>query len=44
MSVKENRSARAFRSKKEEKRYWVLLITLVVLGILASYGNERWSD
>ncbi|TQR42725.1 iron chelate uptake ABC transporter family permease subunit [Paenibacillus popilliae] len=33
-----NRSARAFRSKKEEKRYWMLLITLVVLGILSSYG------
>lgn len=34
----ENRSARAFRSKKEEKRYWVLLITLIALGILSSYG------
>ncbi|WFA08208.1 iron chelate uptake ABC transporter family permease subunit [Tissierella sp. Yu-01] len=34
----ENRSARAFRSKKEEKRYWILLITLVALGALASYG------
>lgn len=34
----QNRSARAFRSKKEEKRYWVLLITLVILGVLASYG------
>ncbi|PZM67608.1 iron chelate uptake ABC transporter family permease subunit [Paenibacillus dendritiformis] len=34
----ENRSARAFRSKKEEKRYWMLLITLIVLGILSSYG------
>ena len=33
-----NRAARAFRSKKEEKRYWILLITLVVLGVLASYG------
>ncbi|MCG7406120.1 iron chelate uptake ABC transporter family permease subunit [Paenibacillus sp. ACRRX] len=33
-----NRSARAFRSKKEEKRYWMLLITLIVLGILSSYG------
>ena len=33
-----NRSARAFRSKKEEKRYWILLITLIVLGALASYG------
>ena len=33
-----NRSARAFRSKKEEKRYWILLITLIVLGVLASFG------
>jgi iron complex transport system permease protein len=34
----ENRSARAFPSKKEEKRYWILLITLIALGTLASYG------
>ena len=34
----ENRSARAFRSKKEEKRYWILLITLITLGALSSYG------
>lgn len=34
----ENRSARAFRSKKEEKRYWILLITLIALGALSSYG------
>ncbi len=34
----ENRSAGAFRSKKEEKRYWILLITLIALGVLASYG------
>ena len=33
-----NRSAKAFRSKKEEKRYWILLITLIILGIFASYG------
>ncbi len=33
-----NRSARAFRSKKEEKRYWILLVTLIALGALASYG------
>lgn len=33
-----NRSARAFRSKKEERRYWILLITLIALGALASYG------
>lgn len=33
-----NRSARAFRSRKEERRYWILLITLFVLGTLATYG------
>ncbi|BCJ92529.1 iron ABC transporter permease [Anaerocolumna cellulosilytica] len=35
---KKSRSAKAFRSKKEERRYWILLITLVVLGALATYG------
>jgi len=34
----DHRSARAFRSKKEEKRYWILLTTLIVLGVLFSYG------
>lgn len=38
MSELDYRSARAFRSKKEEKRYWILLITLIALGALASYG------
>jgi iron complex transport system permease protein len=33
-----NRSARAFRSKKEEKRYWIILATLMVLGAFASWG------
>ena len=32
------RSARAFRSKKEEKRYWILLAALLALGVLASCG------
>lgn len=32
------RSARAFRSKKEEKRYWILLITLILLGALCTWG------
>ena len=32
------RSARAFSSEKEEKRYWILLIALIVLGAIASYG------
>ena len=34
----EDRSARAFSSKKEEKRYWILLMALIALGGLASYG------
>ncbi len=34
----QHRSARAFRSKKEEKKYWILLITLIALGVFASYG------
>lgn len=33
-----NRSARAFRTKKEERNYWILLITLILLGIAASFG------
>lgn len=33
-----SRSARAFRSRKEEKRYWILLLALVFLGVLSSYG------
>jgi iron complex transport system permease protein len=34
----ENRTARAFRSYKAEKRYWILLIILIGLGLLATYG------
>lgn len=34
----ETRSAKAFRSKKEARRYWILLIALIALGILFSYG------
>ena len=33
-----DRSAKAFRSKTEEKRYWILLITLIALGIFAAWG------
>ncbi|GGE81195.1 iron chelate uptake ABC transporter family permease subunit [Priestia taiwanensis] len=33
-----NRSARAFRSKKEERRYWILLLTFIALGVLSTYG------
>lgn len=32
------RSARAFRTKKEEKNYWILLIALFVAGIVFSFG------
>lgn len=32
------RAGKSFRSKKEERRYWIILITLIVLGILSSYG------
>lgn len=35
---KGDRSARAFRSNKEERRYWILLITLIGLGLLSCYG------
>ena len=34
----QHRSARAFRSAKEEKRYWILLAILLALGALASWG------
>lgn len=33
-----DRSAKAFRTRKEARRYWILLISLVVLGVLASVG------
>ena len=32
------RTARAFRSRKEERRYWLLLSALVALGALAVWG------
>ncbi len=34
----ETRSAKAFRSKKEARNYWILLTALIALGLLASYG------
>lgn len=33
-----SRVTKAFRSQKDEKRYWILLIILICLGVLASYG------
>lgn len=33
-----DKPSKAFRSKKEERRYWILLIALIGLGILSSYG------
>ena len=32
------RSAKAFRSKEEQRRYWILLISLLAVGVLASLG------
>jgi len=32
------RSARAFRSNKEERTYWTVLVILIIFGILATYG------
>ena len=37
-STNRDRSAKAFRTKAEERHYWILLITLILLGITASYG------
>ncbi|MGI6238921.1 MAG: iron chelate uptake ABC transporter family permease subunit [Christensenellales bacterium] len=37
-ATNQNRSASAFRSKREKWRYWALLIALFVLGALATYG------
>ena len=34
----DGRTARAFRSKKDARRYWILLITLIVVGLLSAYG------
>ena len=33
-----SRSSKAFRSKKDEKRYWIILVSLIGLGLLSSYG------
>ena len=38
MTKVKSRSAKAFRTKKEERRYWILLATLIVLGGLAAVG------
>ncbi|AIQ52491.1 iron chelate uptake ABC transporter family permease subunit [Paenibacillus sp. FSL R7-0331] len=32
------RSARAFRTRKEEKQYWILLTALIVFGVISSCG------
>ena len=37
-SRRQSRSARAFRSPKEERRYWILLILFIALGLFATYG------
>lgn len=40
----DKRSASAFRSRKEEKRYWIILITLIALGALSSYGLLMYNN
>lgn len=32
------RKTKSFRYEKDERRYWILLIVLVILGVIASYG------
>ncbi|MGX7197250.1 iron chelate uptake ABC transporter family permease subunit [Enterococcus olivae] len=32
------RASKAFRSKKDERRYWILLLVLLVLGACSTYG------
>lgn len=34
----EGRSASAFRTKRDEKKYWIFLTLLIGLGLLSSYG------
>jgi ABC-type enterochelin transport system, permease component len=36
--MNETRSAKAFRTKKAGKRYWILLISLIALGVFATFG------
>lgn len=33
-----NRAGKSFRTKKDARRYWILLSTLIILGLLSSYG------
>lgn len=33
-----NGSSQTFRSKKESRRYWITLLTFIILGALSSYG------
>ena len=37
-SLNNNRSAKAFRTKKEMQKYWIILIALVALGVLSTLG------
>ena len=36
--ISPKRTARAFRSKKDQRRYWILLITFIVVGLISAYG------
>jgi len=40
----QHRSATAFPSKEEERRYWLLLVTFIALGVLASYGLLMYNN
>jgi ABC-type enterochelin transport system, permease component len=37
-SLNNNRSAKAFRTKKEMQKYWIILIALNAMGVLATLG------
>ena len=37
-SLNNNRSAKAFRTKKEMQKYWIILIALIAMGVLATLG------
>lgn len=42
--LQDQRSAGAFRTKKEAKRYWILLSTLIILGLLAALGLLTYNN
>ena len=40
----EDRSAKAFRCKKDIRKYWITLITFIMLGLFASYGLLTYNN